>query len=53
MVSEGVADHRWGKTKGKVGFHGGKAEVERQRVRTRQGGEIVCRVGKPPSRKTC
>jgi len=33
--------YRWGKTKGKVGFHGGKVEVERPRVRTRDGGEIA------------
>jgi putative transposase len=37
---DGKDGHRWGKTKGKVGFHGGKVEVERPRVRTRQGGEI-------------
>ena len=24
------AGHRWGKTKGKVGFHGGKVEIERR-----------------------
>ncbi len=22
--------HRWGKTRGKIGFHGGKIEIERQ-----------------------
>jgi putative transposase len=25
--------HRWGKTKGKIGFHGGKVELERPRLR--------------------
>ena len=25
--------HRWGRTKGKIGFHGGKVEIERPRVR--------------------
>ena len=25
--------YRWGRTRGKVGFHGGKVEVERPRVR--------------------
>src|SRR5438094_3866812 len=25
--------HRWGKTKGKIGFHGGKVEIERPRLR--------------------
>ena len=33
--------HRWGTTKGKVGFHGGKVEIERPRVRARDGGELV------------
>ena len=33
--------HRWGRTKGKIGFHGGKVEVERPRVRGRDGGEYV------------
>lgn len=29
-----------GKTKGKLGFHGGKVEIERPRVRGRDGGEV-------------
>jgi putative transposase len=29
-----------GRTKGKVGFHGGKVEIERPRVRARDGGEV-------------
>ena len=33
--------HRWGRTKGKIGFHGGKVEVGRPRVRGRDGGEYV------------
>ena len=33
--------HRWGKTRGKVGFHGGKVEIERPRVRARDGGELA------------
>jgi transposase-like protein len=33
--------HRWGRTRGKVGFHGGKVEIERPRVRARAGGEIA------------
>lgn len=32
---------RWGKTKGKIGFHGGRLEVERPRVRSRSGGELA------------
>ena len=31
--------HRWGKTKGKIGFHGGKVEIERRRVRGFEGKE--------------
>ena len=34
------AGHRWGRTKGKIGFHGGKVEIERPRVRGRDGGEM-------------
>src|ERR1700686_1416106 len=37
----GKDGHRWGKTKGKVGFHGRAHEVERPRVRARVGGEIA------------
>ena len=33
--------HRWGRTKGKIGFHGGKVEVERPRVRGLDGEECV------------
>src|SRR5215472_10297281 len=36
----GKAGHRWRKTKGKVGFHGGKVEIERPRVRARAGAEV-------------
>ena len=32
--------HRWGKTKGKIGFHGGKVAVDRPRVRTYDGREV-------------
>jgi hypothetical protein len=31
--------HRWGKTKGKIGFHGGKVEIERPRLRSFEGRE--------------
>ncbi|WP_298425494.1 IS256 family transposase [Rhodoblastus sp.] len=34
------AGHRWGRTKGMIGFHGGKVEIERPRVRGRDGGEM-------------
>ena len=39
--SDGKAAHRWGKTQGKIGFHGGNIEVERPRVRARAGGELA------------
>jgi transposase-like protein len=32
--------HRWGRTKGKIGFHGGTVPVERPRVRASDGGEL-------------
>lgn len=32
--------HRWGKTKGKIGFHGGKIAVDRPRVRSFAGHEV-------------
>jgi len=38
---EGRRAHRWGRTKGKIGFHGGKIEVERPRVRDFDGAEHV------------
>ena len=31
--------HRWGKTKGKIGFHGGQIEIERPRLRGFEGKE--------------
>ena len=37
----GKSGLRWGKTKGKVAFHGGKIEMERPRVRGRNGGELA------------
>src|SRR5215831_6088673 len=33
--------YRWGRTSGKIGFHGGKIDVERPRVRARDGQELV------------
>jgi len=35
------AAYRWGKTTGKVGFHGGKIEVARPRVRGCSGAEVA------------
>jgi hypothetical protein len=32
--------HRWGRTQGKIGFHGGTVPVSRPRVRARAGGEV-------------
>jgi putative transposase len=33
--------HRWGRTRGPIGFHGGKVTVERPRVRARDGREMA------------
>jgi putative transposase len=33
--------HRWGRTAGKLGFHGGKVSIERPRVRARGGAELT------------
>lgn len=33
--------HRWGRTRGKLGFHGGKVEVERPRLRGLDGRELI------------
>ena len=38
--SDTRAGYRWGRTKGKIGFHGGRIEVERPRVRARSGSEL-------------
>ena len=32
--------HRWGRTRGRIGFHGGKVEVERPRIRGVGGREV-------------
>jgi len=37
----GRRGHRWGRTKGKIGFHGGKVAVHRPRVRGYDGHEIA------------
>ena len=38
---DGKDGHRWGKTKGNLGFHGGKVALERPRVRARNGKEMI------------
>src|SRR5260370_19353569 len=38
---EGRVGHRWGRTKGKIGFHGGKVAVHRPRVRSYDGHEVA------------
>ncbi len=38
---EGRQAHRWGRTTGKIGFHGGKVDVERPRVRGLDGEERI------------
>ena len=37
---EGRAAHRWGSTRGRIGFHGGKVAVKRPRVRAVDGREV-------------
>ena len=37
----GRIGHRWGRTKGKIGFHGGKVAVHRPRVRSYDGHELA------------
>src|SRR5213080_751035 len=37
----GRVGHRWGRTKGKIGFHGGKVTVHRPRVRSYDGHEVT------------
>jgi len=37
---EGRIGHRWGRTQGKIGFHGGKVAVRRPRVRSYEGHEV-------------
>ena len=37
---DGKPGHRWGKTRGKIGCHGGKVSLERPRVRGRDGQEL-------------
>jgi len=38
---DGRTAYRWGKTKGRVGFHGGTVEVDRPRVRATDGVELA------------
>ena len=38
--------HRWGMTKGKIGFHGGKVAVHRPRVRSTPDVKSSCRPGR-------
>jgi transposase-like protein len=38
---EGRHGYRWGRTQGKIGFHGGKVGIERPRVRKIGGKEVV------------
>jgi putative transposase len=33
--------HRWGRTRGKIGYHGGKMDIVRPRVRGRDGDELT------------
>ena len=42
----GRVGHRWGRTKGKIGFHGGNVAVHRPRVRGFDGHELPLRLGR-------
>src|SRR2546429_3743587 len=37
----GRVGHRWGRTKGKIGFHGGKVAVHRPRERSYDGHDVA------------
>ena len=37
---DGKPGHRWGRTQGKIAFHGGKVSLDRPRVRGRDGREL-------------
>jgi putative transposase len=39
--SGGRVGHRWGRTKGKIGFHGGNVAVHRPRIRSLDGHEVA------------
>jgi putative transposase len=45
--NEGRRGYRWGRTQGKIGFHGGLVDVERPRVR-RLGGPTPIKVRRLP-----
>lgn len=38
---KGRRAHRWGKTRGQIGFHGGKVEIDRPRLRGFDGKELA------------
>ena len=38
---DGKTGQRWGRTQGKIGFHGGKVSLDRPRVRSRDGQELA------------
>ena len=44
--------HRWGRTRGRIGFYGGKIEVERPRVRGVDGREMIQKRSLPVARTT-
>ncbi len=38
---DGKAGHRWGRTQGRIGFHGGTVSLDRPRVWARDGKELA------------
>jgi hypothetical protein len=49
----GKHGHRWGKTKSKIGLHGGKIEIARPRAVPATVASCPCRAGRRPSPRTC
>ena len=44
--------HRWGKKRGKIGFHGGKVEIERPGFAASRARSRLCRAGRRRLRRT-
>ena len=50
---DGKAGYRWGQTKGKLAFHGGKVELERPGSALATGQRCPCRAGRRLCPMTC
>src|SRR6266852_2286897 len=49
---EGRRGYRWGRTQGKIDFHGGRVEIERPRYACLAARKWCCRAGSGQSQKT-